>query len=137
LLAIRVSQTGAQWEATQVWQRQELFSYLSSPIKQDGLLYGMSFRNKGQYFCVDLQTGQIQWRTEGRQGESAAVLRSGNELFIQTVDGELIVARTSREKFDIVKRYKVADSATWAHPVLFDRHLLVKDANSLLLWSLS
>lgn len=137
LLAIRVNKTGAQWEAKQVWQRQELFSYMSSPVKQDGLLYGMSFRGKGQYYCVELQSGQIQWRTEGRQGESAAVLRSGNELFIQTVDGELIVARTSREKFDIIKRYKTADSATWAHPVLFDRHLLVKDANSLLLWELS
>lgn len=137
LIAVRLNKHGSEWVATQVWQNQEFFNYMSSPVAQDGLLFGMSRRNKGQYFCLDLLTGQSLWRTEGRQGESAAVMRSGNELFIQTVDGELIVARTSRAKFDIVKRYKVADSATWAHPVLFGRHLLVKDANSLLLWSLS
>lgn len=92
---------------------------------------------KGQYFCLELATGRALWRTEGRQGESAAVLMGSKELFVQTVDGELLVLSKSREKFDIVKRYQVADSATWAHPVMFDRHILVKDANSLMLWSLN
>ncbi len=137
LMAVRVSKRGTEWEARQVWQNRGFFNYTSSPVAQDGLLFGMSYRNKGQYFCADLMTGQTLWRTEGRQGESAAVLVGRNELFVQTVDGELIMARKSREKFDILKRYKVADSATWAHPVLFDKYLLVKDANSLLLWSLS
>lgn len=137
LIAVRLNKRGKEWVATQVWQNQEFFNYMSSPVAQDGLLFGMSRRNKGQYFCVDLLTGQSLWRTEGRQGESAAVMVGSNEFFIQTVDGELIVARASRVKFDVVKRYKIADSATWAHPVLFDRYLLVKDANSLLLWSLS
>lgn len=137
LIAVRLNKRGNEWEATQVWQNPEFFNYMSSPVAQGSLLFGMSRRNKGQYFCVDLLTGQSLWRTEGRQGESAAVLLSGNGLFIQNTDGELIVARTSRAKFDVVRRYKIADSATWAHPVLFDRHLLVKDANSLLLWGLS
>lgn len=137
LMAIRISRQGNTWEAKQVWQKREFFTHLSSPVAQDGLLYGMSLRNKGQYFCADLATGQPLWQTEGRQGETAVVRVGGNELFVQTDGGELIVARKSREKFDILRRYRVAESATWAEPILFDRHILVKDANSLMLWELN
>ncbi len=137
LVAVRVSKQGPEWQAQQVWQNRELFNYMSSPVAQDGLLFGMSRREKGQYFCVELQTGKTLWKTAGRQGESAVVMMGSNELFVQTVDGELLVAKKSRGGFDLVKRYQVADSATWSHPIIFDQYIVVKDSHSLALWSLN
>jgi outer membrane protein assembly factor BamB len=50
-------------------------------------------------------------------------------------DAELIVANASASRFDPVKRYTVADSATWAQPTISGNRMFVKDTNSLALWT--
>jgi hypothetical protein len=50
-------------------------------------------------------------------------------------DGELIVARSSRTGFTPLKRYIVADSATWAQPAISGSRIFIKDASSVALWT--
>ena len=52
-----------------------------------------------------------------------------------TTDGELLVVRRTPEKYDEVKRYKVAESQTWAHPALVPGGVLIRDAAALTLWN--
>ena len=47
-----------------------------------------------------------------------------------------VVARANPKQFEIVKRYTVANSATWAQPVLSGQRVFVKDVNSISLWTL-
>ena len=70
-------------------------------------------------------------------GENAALIRVGEFLLSLQNEGKLIIAKPSREKLDIVREYTVADSQTWAHPVLFDNHILIKDKTNLTLWKLN
>jgi outer membrane protein assembly factor BamB len=109
--------------------------YMSSPVLDGDLLYGMSNTRKGQYVCLDAKTGQVVWATEGRDGNQAAVLNAGNVLLFLTSDADLIVAAKSRKGLEPLARYKVAESATWAHPAVFGKQILVKDEASLSLWS--
>ena len=51
-----------------------------------------------------------------------------------TNDAELIVARKSAKGFEPLRKYSVADSPTWAHPVILNRGVLIKDATTLALW---
>jgi hypothetical protein len=67
---------------------------------------------------------------------NASLLSAGPNLIVLTTDGDLIVARRGPEKFDELRRYKIADSQTWAHPVLLGHDLLVRDATSITLWGL-
>ena len=53
-----------------------------------------------------------------------------------TTDGELLVVRRSPEKYEEVKRYKVAESQTWAQPVLVPDGIVIRDASGVTLWSL-
>jgi hypothetical protein len=46
------------------------------------------------------------------------------------------VARNSGRGFESIRRYQVAASPTWAHPIFFDDQILVKDESNLSLWSL-
>jgi hypothetical protein len=48
----------------------------------------------------------------------------------------LIVAAANRLRFDPVKRYTVAESATWAQPLISGNRVFVKDVSSLTLWAL-
>ena len=62
--------------------------------------------------------------------------RAGDYLFVLTDDAHLLVARGGEKGLETVGRYQVADSPTWAHPVLLNGRILVKDAETLALWGL-
>ncbi len=109
--------------------------YMSSPVLEGDHLYGMSSLRKGQYFCLDAKTGKVLWTTEGREGNQAAVVSAGNALLFLTADGNLIVAGKSLKGFEKVAQYTVADSATYAHPAIVGKQILIKDEAALSLWS--
>jgi len=44
----------------------------------------------------------------------------------------LIIAKHNTAKFEVDKKYDVAESATWATPVFLGNDLLVRDATGLI-----
>ncbi len=120
------------WRATQVWHNPEVAMYMSTPVLGDGLLYGHSARRKGQFVALDAATGAIRWATEGREGEHASVLLTPGHVVYLTEGAELIVTRRGGGSFAPERRYRVAEAATWASPVLLGGDLLVRDATGLL-----
>ncbi|MGH9627045.1 MAG: hypothetical protein ACRD7E_01585, partial [Bryobacteraceae bacterium] len=70
-----------------------------------------------------------------RQGDNAAIVASGDLLFALTNEADLLLIRGNPEQFELVRRYTVAESPTWAHPVLTASGVLVKDASTLAFWS--
>src|SRR5262245_57217074 len=95
----------------------------------------MSHKKKGQFFCLDARTGQTLWASDGREGDNAAILSASGLLFFLADDAELTVAAVSEKKYEILRKYTVAQSPTWAHPVLLGKQVLIKDLSSLALWS--
>jgi hypothetical protein len=69
-------------------------------------------------------------------GNNAAIIGAGEFLFLLPTNAELIVARANAQNFDVIRRYSVADSPTWAHPVVLDNRVLIKDQSTLSLWKL-
>lgn len=134
--AYRPVRTGDGWQAEVVWANEDVSMYMSSPILSDGLLIGFGHKKKGRFFCLDATTGELLWKSEGRQGEQAALIGVGDVVLSQMSDGELLVIRKSAEAFDLAARYTVADSPTWATTVPLEGHLLVKDFAHLTLWGL-
>lgn len=135
-MAVRPVKRGQKWEAERVWQNQDVSMYMSTPVLQGDYLYGLSHKRKGQFFCIDARTGQTLWATTGREGDNAAVVAGGQVLFMLTEGAELVVARSNPKQFEAVKKYTVATSPTWAHPVVVGKTILVKDLENLALFSL-
>jgi outer membrane protein assembly factor BamB len=121
--------------ASQLWHVKDVSLYMSSPVTSGDLIFGMSHRNRGQYFALEPSSGRVLWTTGGREAENAAILSAGSLLLILRNDAELIVARPGAKTFEPIRRYTVADSETWAHPApLGARGILIKDFDSLALW---
>jgi outer membrane protein assembly factor BamB len=139
VMAYTLTKKGTQWMAEDAWQNADAPYRLSNTVVGAGdVLFGLSTRNAGQYFGVDVKTGATLWTSEGRQATNAAILRSGNLLFSLEDDGELIVARSNRTSFDQLRRYKVADNdETWTPPVLSGNRIFVKGVSKLTLWTLN
>lgn len=134
--AIKPQMSGGKWKAEQVWQNPQVAMYMSSPVVSGDHLFGLSHKRKGQFFGIDARTGATVWTSGGREGENAGMLAAGNLLFFLTNDAELIVARKSATAFELLKKYTVAQSPTWAHPVVIGNRILIKDATTLALWGL-
>lgn len=134
--AVRLARKGTEWAASPAWKNEQVSMYMSSPVIAGGTLYGLSHRNRGQFFALDPATGKTLWTTQGREGDNASIIAAGSLLLLSTTNAELIVARPTRAKLEEVRRYDVADSAVWAHPALAPRTLLVKDVDKLICWSL-
>jgi len=99
------------------------------------VVVGLSSRNAGQYFGVDVKSGRTLWTSEGRQAGNAAIAKAGTLIFSLEDDGDLVVARGGRTAFEPVKRYKVAEGETWTQPAISGKRIFVKDLSSLALWA--
>jgi outer membrane protein assembly factor BamB len=133
--ALRVSKQGDKWSVETVWENAEVPMRLSDAVLAGDVLFGLSTRNSGQYFGVDVKTGKTLWTSEGRQGAHAAIARAGNLLFSLEDDGELVILQNSRTAFEQLRRYKVSDTATWGQPSYSGNRVFVKDETNLTLWA--
>ena len=131
IVAIRVVKQGAQYAAQEVWRNAENELSMNSPVIEGNMLYGFSIRKRGQFFCMNADTGKTVWQSDGRMGESAAILNAGKVLFLLTNDANLIVLKATATKFEPVTKYTVATSPTWAHPIFLGDRILVKDETTL------
>ena len=66
--AMRIVNEGGAWKPQQVWQNADIPMYMSSPVAADGVLYGLTQRNRGQFFAVDVKTGKTLWTQPAAPG---------------------------------------------------------------------
>jgi outer membrane protein assembly factor BamB len=133
--AFKIFKRGAEWATENVWENPDVPSYMTNLVVVRDMVLGMSHRNSGQFFALDAKTGKTLWTSPPRQGTNAAILRAGDLVFALKDDAELIVARPTATGLEPLKRYTVADSATWALPTIAGNRIYVKDTNSLALWT--
>lgn len=133
--SFRVVRRDDTWTTEDVWQTREVSLHMTNGVVVDGIFYGLSHLNAGQYFGLDLATGTVLWKSERRQAENAAMVTAGHTIFALEDDGELVVMKASRTGMDVVRRYEVADSATWAQPAISGRRVFVKDVSTVTLWT--
>ena len=135
--AFRLIKKGNQWTTENAWQNEGVSLYMSNGVLVGDTLFGLSHRNRGQYFLLDVKSGKTIWTGMPRAAENAAIVRAGNLVFSLEDDAELVVGRVNASAFQELKRYTVANSATWAQPVISGNRIFVKDVSSLVLWTLN
>jgi hypothetical protein len=109
--------------------------YMSSPVLVNGRVVGLSHRKRGQYFGLDPATGKVEWTSAPGQGENAAFVRAEGALLVLQGDGTLLQLPQDGAAFSPIHRYRVARSATFAHPVPTEMGILIKDETGLALYS--
>jgi outer membrane protein assembly factor BamB len=135
--AFRIVRRDDTWTTEDVWQTKDVSMHLSNGVVADGVLYGLSHLSSGQYFALDLATGSLLWKSDPRQAENAAFVRAGTTIFALEDDGELVVTKANRKAMEVVRRYDVAETATWAQPTISGNRIFVKDIAHLALWTMN
>ncbi len=136
ITAFRVTSGAGGWTTDDVWHTDRVSLHMTNGVEVNGVLFGLSHLNSGQYFGLDLESGEVLWLSDPRQAQNAAILRAGDTIFSLQDDAEMLVLNASRTGLDPIRRYEVASSATWAQPAISGNAFYVKDVNNLTLWTL-
>jgi len=124
-----------------LWQRPYTTEYaqnIITPVRYGDTLIVSGFQQPVVAFRVVRQNNQ--WTTE-QVWENPEVslymsdVAAGDFWFALQDDGELLVLRRDARAFEPLKRYTVANSATWAQPVISGNRVFVKDVSTLALWT--
>jgi outer membrane protein assembly factor BamB len=138
--AITIARRNDKWMTEDAWESADPPNRLSNTVLDGDVMFGLTSRNMGQYYAVDVKTGKTLWSSEGRQAANVALARAGDIVFSLENDGELVIFRASRTGFEPIKRYRVAPEemySTWAQPAISGNRIFVKDASTLALWTLN
>ena len=111
--------------------------YMNSPVVFGDMLIGFSHLKRGQIFCLDARTGATLWTGSPRGGDNAALLASATTLYSLTPDAKLLIAKPTAKGLNEIRTYDVAESPTWAHPVVLADGFLIKDLKTLARWSVN
>ncbi|SMP58155.1 PQQ-like domain-containing protein [Neorhodopirellula lusitana] len=119
---------------------QALRSHMSTPVLQDGYIYGCSGRNApdSDFRCVEFLTGDVQWTALSRRRTNAT--RFGDVLLVLKETGPLHIVRCTPQSFDELAVWKldeaIGDHAglgypCWAAPIVSGRKMLVRGDQNL------
>ncbi len=133
---IKPKRNGDNWTATEQWHQRKVALDTSTAVVNGNRLYGFSHYGRGRIFCLDIDSGEILWQGPERTGEHISFLAIPGHILALLDSGELQILATTGDHYEKIASYIVAESPTWAPPVLLPNGLLVKDKTTLTLWSL-
>ena len=136
--AVKVEKSGDAFKATDVWTNADLGVQFNSPVLKDGFVYGLS--DKGFFFCLDAKDGKPVWtdtvaRGQGRNVGYAAMVDAGSAILALPSTSELIAIQPDPKAYKELAKIKVAETPTYAAPVVAGKNVYVKDATKLTLWA--
>ncbi len=134
--AVRIEKQGDGFAAKELWSNPDLAPQFNTPVLRDGLLFGLTDRSN--LYCINAQTGQTAWTDASPRGSRGfgAIVSAGSCLVVLANDSELIVYKPSDKEYSEITRYKVAETPTYAHPIISGNRVFVKDQESVAMWML-
>jgi len=134
--ALKIAKQGDGFAATPLWSNAEVASQFCSPVLKDGRLFGLS--DRGTLFCLDAQTGQAAWTdsVQRDRGSFTALVDAGPVLLALPSSSELVVFKPDAKEYAEVARIKVAETPTYATPVVAGNRVFVKDQEAVTLLTL-
>jgi outer membrane protein assembly factor BamB len=130
--AIKIQKEGDNFIAKELWSNEELGTAYNTPVLKDDWLYGLS--NRGNLFCMNASTGKTAWVDDTDYKNFGAVLDAGSVILALPSNSELIAFKPDEKEYVALAQIKVADTPTYAHPVIAGKRIYVKDEETLTMW---
>ncbi len=134
--AVKIEKQGGNFVATELWNNADLAVQFNTPVLKKNLLFGYS--NTGTLFCLDALNGQTAWADTINHDRSgfAAILDVGPVIMALPGSSELIVYKPLKEKYTELANIKIADSPTYATPLVAGNRIYIKDEKTITLWKI-
>jgi hypothetical protein len=134
---VRPARGDGKWTVEEEWKNRELNCYFSTPVPvgKDHLYLvtgGMTKVPSSTLRCVETKSGKVLWNKEKVATFHAALLRTADDKLLMLDDGgNLKLLEPDPVKYQELATARVCGK-TWAHPVLSNGKLYVRDEKELL-----
>ena len=132
--AMKIEKQADGFVAKELWSNAELGTGFNTPVLKDGLLFGLS--DRGNFFCVNTQTGQTAWTDTNKLSNFGAILDAGSALIALPEKSGLIAFKPDGKEYGEIARYNVADTPIYAHPVIAGNRVFIKDQEAVTMFTL-
>ena len=132
--AVKIEKQGDEYVAKELWSNDGVAVQFNTPVLKNDLLFGYS--NMGNLFCLNAKNGETAWvdTVKHDRGGFAAMLDAGQVILALPSSAELIVIEPVDDKYTEKARIKIAETPTYAHPVISGNKIYIKDEETLTLW---
>ena len=131
--ALKVEKKDGTFAATELWSNPQISVQFCSPVLKDGMLYAIT--DKGNVCCVDAKSGQAVWSDPTKRGGYGAIIDAGSVMVALPEKSDMIVFKPGEKQYTEVASIKVAETSTYAAPVVAGKGIYIKDQDALTLWT--
>ena len=132
--ALEINKQGDQYIPKELWSNTEVGAKWNTPVLINGFLYG--FSDQKRIYCVNATNGKTGWIDNTVNSDFATVNDCGSVIIGLASTGNLIVFKPDPEKYTETAKYKVTETAVYAFPVISGSTIYVKDAESLIMYTI-
>ena len=130
--ALETAREGDKFTTKELWSNPEIGAKWNTPILKDGFLYG--FTDQRRIYCIDASTGKTAWYDSTVNSDFATIVDCGTVIMGFPSTGNLIVFKADPKAYSEIAKYKVAETAVYAFPVIAGNVVYVKDAENLMMY---
>ncbi|MGH7199853.1 MAG: PQQ-binding-like beta-propeller repeat protein, partial [Planctomycetaceae bacterium] len=125
---VKIIKDGDGMQAEEVWFNRSMANHHGGVILVEGHLYGFG---SGGLICLDFETGEIAWRD--RSVRKGSLTYADGRLYCLGEKNEMALVEANPREYVEKGRFELPDSGkpTWAHPVVANGKLFLRDQNTL------
>lgn len=126
----------------EVYFTKDMKNHHGGMILHEGSLYGANGGNAGGYLvALDFETGDVLWnqRRDGRLAPKGSVAFADGRLYYRLEDGTMLLVEPDRSRYLERGRFEQSersDKPAWAHPVIANGRLYLRDQDVLLAYDI-
>lgn len=131
LHGVRLTGSGDVTKSAHIWKRDDVSTFVPSPVAYDGKLYLV--RDRGQVECIDPETGETIWNDafpKSRSNFYASPMIAAGTLFAPREDGVVFIAKIANGKLDL-KSENDMQQPVIGSPVPSENRVLIRGEKEL------
>lgn len=106
----------------------------------DGYVYASNWINngKGNWVCMDWDTGEIKWETEW-ENKGSIVYADGLLYIYEERRGNVGLVKPNPDKLEVISSFNITEGSGphWAHPFIGDGKLFIRHGDVLMVYNIS
>ena len=122
------------------WKNNVLDTHHGGVVEVNGYIYGSNWINntKGNWVCLEWDTGKLMYEKEWFN--KGSIIYADNHLYcLEDKNGNLALVLPDPDGFNVQSTFRITHGSGpfWAHPTIYDRKLLVRHGEVLMVYDIT
>jgi hypothetical protein len=129
--SLRISGTGDQTKATELWKEMEVVAGYSEPVYLDGKLYLVDDRCKMWIFDGEKGTPIVEQESFVGSRQRSALLYADGKIYVTTENGRWAIVQPTNQGYEVLNKGRIRNTGFAGSPIVADGRLYFQSTNAL------